>query len=804
MFKNYLKIAWRSFAKNKISSFINIFGLAIGMAVAMLNGVWVWDELSFNQYHRNYDRIGQVMAIQNWEGQRRMNTSMSYPLALELKANYQGYFRHLVLCSWSGDYVLSAGQKNISGTGLFMDEGAPDMLSLRMLRGSPEGLRDPHSILLSASLARALFGDADPVSQVMRVSDTLLLKVTGVYEDIPLNSQFHPARFIAPFDCWVTANPWIRERAVTDWGNHFLRVYAEIPPTTSFEQVSARIKDIEKRHEASFTKGGFYDAQDFIYPMSKWHLYPPSRGVVDTAPVHMVWLVGTIGFIVLLLACINFMNLSTARSEKRAKEVGIRKTMGSPRWQLMGQFFSESFLVVLFAWLFAVALTALSLPWFNDLSAKQMTLPWANAYFWLISLLFILITGLLAGAYPALYLSSFQPVKVLRSAFRAGRLAALPRQTLVVLQFSISVILIICTVVVYRQIRHAKDRPVGYDREGLLMIDMKSPEFYGKYDLLRQELINTGAVTNMSESMGSVTTVWSNNGGFSWPGKNPNLKDDFGTLVVTSDHGATVGWQFLRGRDFSGKFTTDSTGIVMNEAAQQYMGLKDPVGQTISWKFWNGDTTRYYTILGVIKDMVMESPFEPVKPTIFLLKSVNGGVSWINIRISPNVSVAAALPKIQAVFKQLIPSAPFEYKFTDEEYARKFAAEERIGKLAAFFGSLAIFISCLGLFGLASFIAEKRTREIGIRKVLGASVPDVCRLLSKEFVQLVFLSCGVAIPAAWCIMHAWIQNYTYRTALSWWIFAAAGIGALVIALLTVTFQSLRAALMNPVDSLRRE
>jgi hypothetical protein len=336
------------------------------------------------------------------------------------------------------------------------------------------------------------------------------------------------------------------------------------------------------------------------------------------------------------------------------------------------------------------------------------------------------------------------------------------------------------------------------------MVEMKSRDFYGKYDLLRQELKNTGAVAEMSESMGPVTDLWSNNNGFSWKGMDPNIKQNIGTLAVTSEHGATVGWQFVKGRDFIPNTPSDSSGIVMNETAVKYMGLQNPIGETVGWKFWNTDTTIYYTVLGVIRDMVMESPFEPVKPTMFFLRSLNGGVNTINIKIAPQVSPATALPKIEAVFKRLIPSAPFDYKFTDEAYGQKFAAEERIGKLAAFFGSLAIFISCLGIFGLASFVAEQRTKEIGVRKVLGATVFHVWRLLSKEFVNLVLLSCLVAIPTAWYFMHAWLRGYTYRTGISWWIFAAAGIGALVITLCTVSVQSVRAALKNPVKSLKME
>ena len=804
MIKNYLKIAFRNFWKNKVQSLINMAGLSVGMGVAILVGLWVWDELSFNKYHQNYDRIAQVMARQESDGVKGINNAMSWPMAMELKTNYQKSFNHVVLSSWMSSYILSAGEKKISGTGIFMGDGAPDMLTLKMVSGSRAGLKDPHSILLAASIARALFGNTEPVNQVVRLNNKINVTVTGVYEDLPLNGQFNQNKFFAPFDLWVSENDWIQKSAAHDWANHFLRIYVEIPQGANFDKLSNTIKDIERRHEAEFKKGGFGNPVDFLQPMSKWHLYPFNRGKVDGGPVRMVWLVGMIGLIVLLLACINFMNLSTARSEKRAKEVGIRKTIGSARWQLAGQFFSESFLVVFFAFMLAILLVVCSLSWFNDLSAKQMIMPWNNPYFWMMSLAFIFITGTLAGSYPALYLSSFKPVKVLKSSFRAGRFSAVPRKILVVLQFSVSVILIISTVVIYRQIEYAKDRPVGYDKKGLLMMEMKSPDFYGKYELLRAELKNTGVVEEMSESMGSVTNVWSNNNGFTWKGKDPGMKESFGTLVVTGEHGKTVGWQFVQGRDFSRELTSDSSGVVMNEAAAKYMGLENPVGETIRWKFWLTDSSSNYTVLGVVKDMVMESPYEPIRPTLFFIKSLNGGVSWINIRLDPHISASRALPKIEAVFKRLIPSAPFEYKFTDEEYDRKFAAEERIGKLATFFGSLAIFISCLGLFGMALFMAEQRTKEIGVRKVLGASVFSLWKLLSGDFLQLVLISLLIATPAAIYFMHSWLQSYSYRTELSWWIFGVTGVGAMLITLLTVSYQSIKAALTNPVKSLRTE
>jgi len=470
--------------------------------------------------------------------------------------------------------------------------------------------------------------------------------------------------------------------------------------------------------------------------------------------------------------------------------------------QLIGQFLSESFLIVVLAFSLSLILATLSLPWFNDLAAKQVIMPFQSLYFWLISVGFIFITSIIAGSYPALYLSSFKPVKVLKGTFKAGRFASIPRKVLVVTQFTVSVALIICTIVVYKQIQIAKNRPVGYTREGLIMIEKKNSDFDGKYDILRSELKNTGVVSEMSESFGKVTEIASGNGGFKWRGKDPNLDDQFGTLPVSFEYGKTIGWQFTRGRDFSRAFITDSNGMVINEAAAKYMGLKNPVGEDVSWKFQD-QPMRYYKILGVVKDMIMESPYQETIPTIFMIKG-HVGTSQINVKINPKVSASEALPKIEAVFKKIIPSAPFEYKFADEEYAAKFAAEERIGKLAGVFASLAILISCLGLFGLASFVAEQRFKEIGVRKVLGATVTNLWALLSRDFVQLVILSQLIASPIAYYFMHKWLMNYHYRTDISWWVFGVTCFGALLITLLTVSYQSIKAATANPVKSLRSE
>jgi putative ABC transport system permease protein len=752
MLKSYFLVAWRSFSKNKVSSFINIFGLSVGMAVAIFNGLWVCDEYSYNKYHEHYDRIGQVMTRYTHDGESSINSNMSYSLALELKNHYADNFEHYVISSGTKEGILSTREKQISGTGEYMEPDAPEMLTLKMIHGTRSGLKDTYSILLSASLARSIFGNVDPVNRMMKINNRSEVKVTGVYEDLPPNTEFRKDQFIAPFNLWLSNNDWIQKETAQDWTNHFLRVYAQIKPTGSFAKVSASIENAERRNARFFKNESFQEERDFLYPMSQWHLYASFRGKISPEPIHMVRLVALIGIAVLLLACINFMNLSTARSEKRAREVGIRKTIGSGRARLINQFFSESLLVVLFAYVFALGLVILFLPAFNQLAAKQISIPWTNSFFWMASFIFIILTGLLAGSYPALYLSSFTPVKVLKGSFRVGRLASLPREVMVVTQFSISIILVICTLVVYRQIQFARSRPVGYDRERIITLNMKSDDFYGKYDLLRTELKKTGAVTEMSESMGRVTEIGSNNGGFEWKGMDPKLPQNFGTITVTPSFGKTIGWKLIDGRDFSDNAVSDSSGVILTESAVRSMGLKNPIGENIRWTFWVNQESKNYTVLGVVKDMVMESPYEPVLPTIFFIKSLNGGVGWINIKIA-NIPMAEALPKIERVFRKIIPSAPFEYQFVDEEYARKFKAEQLVGRLAKVFGVLAVFISCLGLFGLVSFVAEQRIREIGIRKILGASVFNLWQLLSTRFVMLVTISFLIASPVALIIMH---------------------------------------------------
>ena len=811
MFRNYLKIAFRNLAKNKGYSAINIGGLAVGMAVAMLIGLWIYDELSFNKNHKGYDRIAQILQNEFFDEKTHTSRSLPYPFVHELKSNYSENFKNIVASTQPGEYILTAGEIKISKTGLFIESQAPELFTLEMKQGSWASLEDQQSILLSESLARSLFGDQDPLNKVIKINTDFDVKVSGVYHDFPQNSEFQNVEFLSNWDYFIARNPYMSAKK---WDNHAILVYVELKPDVDLSKASAAIRDSEInviRHMDGMQKEAATKPEMWLNPMANWHLYSQfENGKAASGPIQYVWLVGLIGFFVLLLACINFVNLTTARSEKRSKEVGIRKAVGSLRSQLIGQFFTESFLVVILSFAISILLVTISLSWFNGLAAKQMTIPWSNLNFWTFSLLFVFLTGLLSGSYPALYLTSFQPIKVLKGVtIHFGRFATLPRKVLVVTQFTVSISLVICTIIIYNQVQFAKKRPVGYSRNGLMMVEMKSADFYGKFSLIRNELKRTGAVVEVAESQSPTTGVWSSNDGFRWEGMPSGVLPTFATLTVSPEYAETVGWEFLSGRNLSKDFTSDTAGFVINETAAKLLNFKGDskavaaLGQTVNWKSqWMTDNIdKPFKVLGVVKDMVMNSPFEPVAPTVFFLF---GSPNWINIRLNPNLGSSDAVSKIETVFKKLIPTAPFAYKFADEEYDAKFRAEERIGKLVAFFACLAILISCLGLFGLASFVAEQRTKEIGIRKVLGATVVSLWQMLSRDFVVLVVFACLMATPIAWYAMDIWLAKYNYRTEISLWIFAASGLGAMSIAILTVSYQAIRAALLNPVKSLKME
>jgi ABC-type antimicrobial peptide transport system permease subunit len=769
-------------------------GLSIVMEVTLLIGLWIYDEVSFDTYHKNYSRIAQVWQHVTNNGEVQTVSTLPYPLANELRKNYGNDFKAVAMAGGGGDHILSLGEKKMTKKGSFFEQPMPEILTLKMIKGDWNGLKDPSSILLSQSTAKAFFGKADAMNQVLKIDNKLEVKVTGVYEDMPDNSTFADMNFMAPWNLYFNNTEWIKT-APDPWRPNAFQIFVQLADNADIQNVSTKIKDekLKNVNEQLAKKKPLL----FLHPMSKWYLSSDFKnGVNVSGRVKYVWLFGIIGLFVLLLACINFMNLSTARSEKRAKEVGIRKAIGSLRRQLVGQFFSESILIALFSFFFSIVLALLLLSFFNEVADKKMHIPWSNPLFWITGLVFSFVTGVIAGTYPAFYLSSFHPVKILKGTFKVGPWASAPRKILVVLQFTVSVVMIIGTIVVFRQIQFSKNRPIGYDTNRLVTIPMVTEDIHKHFDALKKELVESGAVLSMAETGNPTTEIWGTSSGFEWKGKDPNLSIDFPRIDVSYDYGKTIDWKFKEGRDFSKNFASDSSALILNETAVNFMGFQNPVGETIKWF---GEP---YTVIGVVKDMVMQSPYEQVKPSVYRLYS--DAQNFIILKINPATSASAALGKIENIFKKFNPAQPFEYKFADEEYAKKFGNEERIGKLAGFFAMLAIFISCLGLFGMASFMAGQRTKEIGVRKVLGASIFNVWGLLSKEFVLLVIVALVIGIPLAWYFMHNWLENYQYRTEISWWIPAVAAGGALGITVLTVTFQAIKAAVANPVKSLRTE
>ncbi|PSR57129.1 ABC transporter permease [Adhaeribacter arboris] len=791
MLTHYFTIAYRHLLRNKATSFLHIAGLSSGMAVAMLIGLWVWNELSFNKHHQNYDRIVQLWQFVAFDAEKSSYNSLPIPLAEELRNNYPD-FKLVSVATFNRESILAHGQKQFTKTGMYVEPAFVPIMSVKLLAGAANGLNDVRSIMLSQSLAQTFFGSENPINKVIKIDNKQTLKVTGVYEDFPGNSSFREVLFLAPWQWFVATNSYARN-AQKEWDENSFQIFAQLTEQANVEKVSAKIKDIRMKLDNPPP----YKPEFFLHPMSKWHLYADFQNGVNTGGlIYFVWLFGIVGVFVLLLACINFMNLSTARSEKRAKEVGIRKAIGSVRRQLIFQFLSESLLTVAISYSISILVVLVALPFFNEVANTNIRILWSNPVFWLSSLVFCLLTGFIAGSYPALYLSSFQPVKVLKGALKVDQSVVAPRKMLVVFQFTVSITLVIGIITVFRQIDYAKDRPTGYSRNGLIEVRINSPELNRQFASIKNDLFQSRAVVAFSESTGSVTDDYGGVTNVDWPGKSPESHPLLMANRITHDYGKTIGWQLMAGRDFSEDFASDSSAIILNESALQLMALKNPIGETI---YWNN---KKYRIIGIIRDMIKNNPFEPVSPSFFVIDYESANV--MNIKLAPQMGTREALRRVEEVYKKYNPAVPFEYKFVNEEYAKKFSHEERIGKLTTFFAILAIFISCLGLFGLASFLAEQRTKEIGIRKILGAPVFHIWRLLSKDFVFLVLIAFFLATPIAYYFLHKWLQNYEYRTQLPWWVFAAVGSGALIITLLTISYQAIKAALANPIKSLRSE
>ena len=793
MLKQLGRTIYRTLDKNKRFSIISIGGLAIGIVVVLLIVLWIHDELSFNKCYKNYDTVAEVMRNDFENGQIYTSPILPIGLGTLLKSSYGNYFEKVAIVrSQVESRIIASGEAKFTENGFFMQPDGPTIFSFEMVYGSQNGLKDINSIMLSESLAKKLFGVADPVNQLVKMDATWDLRVTGVYKDMPNNSEFREASYLIPLDQYI--NGWL---TLDSWNNYNMKIYVQLHSKAEYEHISVSIKDVMKPY-SDISKPDI-----FLHPMSRWHLYSQfENGLnITSEQLKYVWMYGIIGFIVLLLACINFMNLYTARSEKYAKEIGIRKTIGSTRQQLIRKFLGETFLMTVVSFALALFLTGLVIPWFSEVTGKELSMQWNNQWYWIFSLAFIIVTTFLAGSYPAFYLSSFDPIIAIRGGSRTGVYRAFPRKLLVIFQFAISISLIISTLTVNKQIQFAKERPVGYTREGLISLRPGSSEFYGKYDLIRNELINTGVVEDMATSNYPVTNTLGNNRGFEWDGKDPEFNPTFNTIDVSYEYGKTIGLQFIEGRDFSREFHTDLSGVLINESALNLMGLKSPINKII-WKPSNNQEIKYYTIIGVVKDMVKGSPFEPARPSIIFPSENN--MSWLYVRIKPSISANAALPKIEAALSKIMPSTPFNYKFADQEYNAKFKEKEQIGKMAAFFTIFAIIISCLGLFGLAIFLAENRTKEIGIRKINGAKEIEIILMLNKDFIKWVAIAFAIASPIAWYAMNKWLESFVYKTELSWWLFIGAGIISMAVALLTVSWQSWRAATRNPVEALRYE
>lgn len=793
MLNNYLIIALRNLFKNKGYSAISIGGLAAGMAVAMLIGLWVWDELSYNKTFDHYATIGKLYQNRTFNEKTNTYDIVPQPMAAELRNQFPDFEK--VSLSSLAEEIIAFKEVILKSKGLYVEPDFLEIFSVQFIKSDNSDLKGVQEIMISSTLADKLFGTAEPIGHLIRYANKTELKVSAVFKDFASNSELAGVDMFMPWLFYQSFNKGAKSN-IDNWGSNDYQCYVQIKDNTTFAEVQPKIKDVMYRKVNAKELPSKPDI--LLQPLSRRHLYDTFTDGVNTGgAVQMVWLFGLIGIFVLLLACINFMNLSTARSEKRAKEVGVRKAIGSYRYQLVYQFISESLLTTSFSFVLAFLIVLAVLGSFNQLANKQIEIPFGQPWFWVIAGCSILFTSLISGSYPAFYLSSFDPVRVLKGTFKAGRFSALPRKVLVVIQFTVSLVLIIGTMIVYRQIQFIKDRPIGYDSDGLIYLQKNTPELLTvNFDLLRNELLNSGVVVEVCESSNSITSGGFLHADVAWPGKPDASSVLFNIHYVSHEYGKTVGFQLEQGRDFSREFALDKNTVILNQAATDLIGIKDVVGKSIT------KSGTPLQVIGVIKDMIEESPFRSPLPAVYLLW--NESRNFITLKINSTASASLALNRIKEVFKRFNPSAPFEYQFVDQEYARKFSDEERLGKLASGFALLAIFISFLGLYGLASFIAEQRFKEIGIRKVLGAGVTGVIQLLSKEFLFLVMIACFFAIPLAWYFMKGWLEEYQYRTEISYWIYILACASVLFITLITVGYKAFRAAIQNPVTSLRME
>jgi putative ABC transport system permease protein len=794
MFRNYFRTAWRSLLRNRVYSFLNITGLTLGMSVALLIGLWVYYQYSFDRWLPGNSQACQVRFNSVENGTVRTTGAVCIPLATALKNDIPGIA--CAAAAWGpGEAPMTVGDKNLEHCRVI--SGGADFLTIfqfPLLAGhAADALRDPDGVVLTGSTAIALFGRTDVVGRAVQLYHGWMAKVTAVMKDLPRNSSFQLdaiTRFVPE-----NQDAWVRV-AATNWNDCFFSVFVRLKDGADAEKTEAAARLIVKKYApASYA---VFHRQVVFQPIRDWHLYSEYKdGVASHGLIDYVRMFSIIGALVLLIACINFMNLSTARSAKRAREVGVRKVIGSSRKGLIIQFLIESIVLTTIAFAFSLLVASLVLPGFDALTGSFIQIPFSNGWFWLIMLSYILLTGLLAGLKPAFYLSSFQPAKVLKGTIRSARSTSFSRKALVVLQFTCSIALIIGTIVIYQQIEHARNRPAGYDPNRLVVTEAA----YTDYEPLKQAMLASGLVTAMTKSMSRPTDVNSRNTINNWEGKLPNEPLNIAmNAVADTDYFRTLDIPFSAGRNFTGNFGADSTCAILNETAVKRMRLKNPINQVISWSVSNGPTR--LRVVGVVKDALTQSPFAAAEPILYVFQP--GWTFNYTYRLAPGVNTRVALDRLGQVYAKYSHQTNFAYTFVDEDFAAGYRMEKLIGQLAAIFSGLAILISCLGLFGLAAYVAEQRTKEIGIRKVLGASVPQIFLLLTRDFLILVMVSCLVASPVVYALLENWLKGYYYRIHINPLVFVAAGAAGVVITALTVGFQAIKAALLNPVKGLRSE
>ncbi|HVU57663.1 MAG TPA: ABC transporter permease [Puia sp.] len=782
MLKNYFKIAWRNLFRHKGFAASNLLGLTIGMTCSILIFLWVHDELSYDRFHSNYNNIYQIIANRDFKNSVFTDRNMVFPMARSLETGYPN-IKHAVEMTYPQDHVIQYGDVRLKKNGYTVSEHFFDVFSWKFVRGSAAtAITDPSSIVLSESAAKAFFGKDDPINKTLKIDNDQNFKVTGIVADAPDNSTFK-FDFVRLFDY---SN---MQRQLAEWRNSSWNVFVQVTPGSSQAMLEKEANDLMRSHNND--KISTY----FAWPMNKWRLYSDFKdGKSVGGMIEYVRLFTVVAIIILLIACINFMNLSTARSEQRAKEVGIRKTLGSDRKQLRWQFLFESIILTFIAFVFSLLLVLLLLPAFNTMVGKHMAIDPGDPVFWTGVVTIILFTGFVAGSYPAFYLSSFNPVKVLKGTFLAGRKAVLPRRILVVGQFVISILLISATIIVYRQLQYVKNRDLGYDPDNLIMLP-QDPDMDKNYAALKQEFINTGMVASVTRTLSPVTEIWWRSPSPDWDERPANTEIIFCGQAADKDYTKTLGVKMLEGQDFSGT-PADSGTMLLNKAAVDAMHLVNPVGHLLRYG------PRKFTVIGVTDNVVMESPYKPVDPLMIYYQPYN--TACISIRLNKGVAPQKAIAAIGPIVKKISPSNLFEYRFADAEFGKKFLTEELISRITDIFAGLAIFICCLGLAGLASFTIEKRIKEIGIRKVLGATVSSLLLLLSKEFLKLVLLAFVIAVPITWWAMDSWLEKYTFRISISPWVFIMVGGVILLLTLAVVSLNTMKAAVRNPVKSLRTE